>query len=344
MRQIKQWTLLIPAIAMGCIAWAANPSGANAIVTVHSRGPGIEKIVPMGLDFHVTAENLPAHSRCHVDFVARPPQQLVEPDPSLVSLRPGETVTYRTTNPENQEDEISGKLTLFRVDVMIGAIGEKLEEKVGAKILRSPFSHAGKRHGVLMPVKIRCIPANRPGNEKILLRFPAGHLLVKSAGVYKEAKTSYRVDEIGKLRFFLQGLQLSSEKRDFAITATHSGNGCHDTATYTVVGKPTDIEGSIDKDDDDDRDDAEKDDDDDRDDAEKDDDDDDRDDDDKDDDDDDRDDDDKDDDDDDDRDDDDKDDDDDDAGKDDDDDAGKDDDDDDDDGKGRRPLRPKKRR
>ena len=236
MKKFKQLILFSAGLFLAAVVKAAGVSGANANVTVTSHAPGMDKIVPCGLEFHATTKDVPWSFRAFVDFKANAPQQLVEPNPSLISLRIGETATYRTSNPENIEEEVTGSITLFKVDVKIGLLSEMFEETIGAFIHHSRFSHVGKHIGALRPVRIRCFPANRPGNEKINLDFPAGDLLVKHGNTFEEAKHSYKVNEIGHIRFFLQGLTISPTRRNYSIKATHNINGCSDIAKYTVVG------------------------------------------------------------------------------------------------------------
>lgn len=93
----------------------------------------------------------------------------------------------------------------------------------------------------MKPVKIRCLPAGRPDDEKIDLTFPSGHLLEKVGTTYQAAQSSYKANEIGGKSFWLLGHEPSWAERDRVILAEHNINGCKDEAKYTVVKVDLDI-------------------------------------------------------------------------------------------------------
>ena len=124
-----------------------------------------------------------------------------------------------------------------------GARAEDKEETEGAFVGYADCANGFDPACVaaMKPVKIRCLPANRPDGERIVLTFPPGHLLEKVGTTYQAAQSSYKANEIGGKSFWLHGHAASGALRDYEIKAEHSVNHCKDEAKHTVVKVDLDI-------------------------------------------------------------------------------------------------------
>jgi len=214
-------------------------SASNSYVTVDCSTVGVDGIVPIGLDFYITTTNVADSFTPNVTVTKISTFELVAPVPSSFNMSIGESKLYTVKNKDNiEEASISGNIILFKVDVEIDGVGEDKEETEGAFAGYAPCNN-GVMDGVcetaMKPVKIRCLPANRPDDEKIILTFPRGHLFEKVGDAYNPAQSFYKVKEINSKEFYLHGHEPSESIRNFEIKATHNLNGCHDVAKYTVA-------------------------------------------------------------------------------------------------------------
>jgi hypothetical protein len=239
---LKKYCLLPRFIGMGLglLAVAALAvSASNSYVKVDCSTVGVDGIVPIGLDFHITTTNVADSFTANVTVTNISPFELVAPVPSSFNMSIGESTLYTVKNKDNiEEASISGNIILFKVDVEIDGVGEDKEEIEGAFVNYASCENGISSPacvGAMKPVKIRCLPANRPDNEMIILTFPAKHLLEKVGDNYQAAQSSYKVKEIANKKFFLHGHAPSVALRDYEIKATHNLNGCHDVAKYTIA-------------------------------------------------------------------------------------------------------------
>jgi hypothetical protein len=215
-------------------------SASNSYVKVDCSTVGVDGIVPIGLDFYITTTNVADSFTPNVTVTKISTFELVAPIPSTFNMYIGESKLYEVKNQNNiEETKISGNIILFKVDVEIDGVGEDKEETEGAFVNYASCENGGISSpacaGAMKPVKIRCLPANRPDNEMIILTFPAKHLLEKVGDNYQAAQSSYKVKEIANKKFFLHGHAPSGALRDYEIKATHNLNGCHDVAKYTIA-------------------------------------------------------------------------------------------------------------
>ena len=215
--------------------WAA--SAKNNYVEVSSSTPGVVEVVTVGLDFHITTANVPDAFVADVEVEAASGWRLLSPDPASFKMSVGEKRGYEVCNENNEEDKAGGDILLFKVDVEIDGVGEDKEVTEGAFVgyAECDWGFDPACVAAMKPVKIRCLPANRPDGERIVLTFPPGHLLEKVGTTYQAAQSSYKANEIGGKSFWLHGHAASGALRDYEIKAEHSVNHCKDEAKYTVI-------------------------------------------------------------------------------------------------------------
>ena len=227
------------AALLGLLAdWALAASSNNGYVEVRSDTPGVVDVVPVGMDFHITTTNVPDTFKATVTVSPVSGWDLRSPDPATFQMAVGGRAGYEVRNQSNEEDEASGDIFLFKVDVEIAGVGEDKEETEGAFAVYADCSQGYSDPAcvaAMKPVKIRCLPANRPDGERIVRTFPSGHLLEKIGTTYQAAQSSYKANEIGGKSFWLHGHAASGAERDKAVQAEHDVNGCKDAAKYTVV-------------------------------------------------------------------------------------------------------------
>ena len=223
--------------------WAA--SAKNNYVEVSSSTPGVVEVVTVGLDFHITTANVPDAFVADVEVEAASGWRLLSPDPASFKMSVGEKRGYEVCNENNEEDKAGGDILLFKVDVEIDGVGEDKEVTEGAFVgyAECDWGFDPACMAALKPVRIRCLPANRPDGERIVLTFPPGHLLEKIGTTYQAAQSSYKANEIGGKSFWLHGHAPSAALRDYEIKAEHSVNHCKDEAKHTVVKVDLDIDG-----------------------------------------------------------------------------------------------------
>ena len=227
------------AALLGLLAdWALAASSNNGYVEVRSDTPGVVDVVPVGMDFHITTTNVPDTFKATVTVSPVSGWDLRSPDPATFQMAVGGRAGYEVRNQSNEEDEASGDIFLFKVDVEIAGVGEDKEETEGAFAVYADCSQGYSDPAcvaAMKPVKIRCLPAGRPADETIDLTFPAGHLLEKVGTTYQAAQSSYKANEIGGKSFWLHGHAASGAVRDYEIKAEHNINRSKDEAKYSVL-------------------------------------------------------------------------------------------------------------
>ena len=227
-------------LAVGAVAASAN----NGYVEVSSSTPGVVEVVPVGMDFHITTANVSDAFKANVAVNPAPGWNLISPNPASFEMTVGGSKGYEVRSQSNEEDKAGGNIFLFKVDVEIDGVGEDKEETEGAFVGYADCANGFDPACVaaMKPVKIRCLPAGRPDDEKIDLTFPSGHLLEKVGTTYQAAQSSYKANEIGGKSFWLHGHAASGTLCDDAIKAEHSVNRCKDEAKYTVFSAAIDWE------------------------------------------------------------------------------------------------------
>ena len=212
-------------------------SAANDYVEVGSSTTGVVEVVTVGLDFHITTTNVPDAFVADVEVEATSGWRLLSPNPASFKMSVGEKRGYEVCNENNEEDKAGGDILLFKVDVEIDGVGEDKEVTEGAFVGYADCANGFDPACVaaMKPVRIRCLPANRPDGERIVLTFPPGHLLEKIGTTYQAAQSSYKANEIGGKSFWLHGHEPSWAERDRVILAEHNINGCKDEAKFSVV-------------------------------------------------------------------------------------------------------------
>ena len=220
-------------LAVGAVAASAG----NDYVEASSSTPGVVGVVPVGMDFHITTANVSDAFKANVAVNPAPGWNLISPNPASFEMTIGGSKGYEVRSQSNEEDKAGGNIFLFKVDVEIDGVGEDKEETEGAFVGYADCANGFDPACVaaMKPVKIRCLPANRPDGERIVLTFPPGHLLEKIGTTYQAAQSSYKANEIGGKSFWLHGHAASGAERDKAIQVEYNINRCKDEAKYTVV-------------------------------------------------------------------------------------------------------------
>jgi hypothetical protein len=129
-------------------------------------------------------------------------------------------------------------LTIVKVDVIIGSVGEEKEETEGAFLPYHPNDPINILTGVganeLLPVSIKCWPTDLPSTEMVKIEAPEGFLYEKVGEQYTLALTYYKANEVGQRQFFLHGHVASENLMDRSITVTHEKSRAEDRANFTV--------------------------------------------------------------------------------------------------------------
>jgi hypothetical protein len=229
-------------------AEASNPyvTVVCANLTVMPPGWGVDKIIPIGNDFHITTTHLPTNFMARITVKAKPGYMLMTG--SQYDMAPGDTLGWAVVQNNNNEFVANGFIILFRVDVEIDGVGADAEETVGAFLAYSSCTGCVEQAGVpagthaaecvrrFKPVKITCVPANRPDGERIIVTPPGDCFLLEvKNGQYFAAQPDYLVSEIAQKKFWLHGHEASGTTPDKEIKAEHNVNGCDDTAKFTVT-------------------------------------------------------------------------------------------------------------
>jgi hypothetical protein len=111
--------LIALVLALGPLCSDAHAAtAANAYVTVSCSTYGVEDIVPIGADFHITSRNVSKPSfRVDITVRANKPYYLVEPPGGRMNLGIGESDGYRVRDESGCEDEFSGRAHVLKLDI-----------------------------------------------------------------------------------------------------------------------------------------------------------------------------------------------------------------------------------
>ena len=178
--------------------------------------------------------------KAEVNVGTSAPWELTSESPFQLGV--GGSGGWGVKNTENEEETKSGAIILFKVDVEIAGVGEDKEDTEGAFV--GCFDCGGDCSSAasamaMKPVKITCTPPGYPGassEDKIIISSSGGgRLFVKNGANYTPAQSSYKVNEINSMSFWLHGHAASGSQGDQYITAKHSVNGCEDSAKSTVI-------------------------------------------------------------------------------------------------------------
>ena len=111
--------LIALVLALGSL-WsdAHATTAAHAYVTVSCSTYGVEDIVPIGADFHITTRNVSKPSfRADITVRANKPYCLVDPPGGRMNLGIGESDGYRGRDESGSEDEFSGRVHVLKLDI-----------------------------------------------------------------------------------------------------------------------------------------------------------------------------------------------------------------------------------
>lgn len=111
--------LIALVLALGSL-WsdAHTATAANAYVTVSCSTYGVEDIVPIGADFHITTRNVSKPSfRADITVRTNKPYYLVDPLGGRMNLGIGESDGYRVRDESGSEDEFSGRVHVLKLDI-----------------------------------------------------------------------------------------------------------------------------------------------------------------------------------------------------------------------------------
>ena len=97
--------------------WSAS-SAANAYVSVFSSVYGVERIVPIGMDFYVTTRTVGAPAfRAAISVSAQWPYYLVWPADGTMYLGIKDRGAYKVKDESGNEDTFSGLVHVLKLDI-----------------------------------------------------------------------------------------------------------------------------------------------------------------------------------------------------------------------------------
>ena len=139
--------LIALVLALGSL-WsdAHATTAAHAYVTVSCSTYGVEDIVPIGADFHITTRNVSKPSfRADITVRANKPYCLVDPPGGRMNLGIGESDGYRVRDESGSEDEFSGRVHVLKLD--IGAVRDECLLEVDELHVEADGRQLSRRHG-----------------------------------------------------------------------------------------------------------------------------------------------------------------------------------------------------
>lgn len=224
-------------LSLSLLAVPLLMAAGNNYVNVSSDTTGVVEIIPVSeTDFDITTANVSNQFKADVTVTGKSPWVIKPDDPMTDNLAPGGSIGYTVEHSIEPEPLVSGTITLFKVEVVMGAAGEDGDSSSGAFL---PYSYydgvllSDDNIASMMPVTIRCLPQKHAG-DSINIVCNGGLLYEKVGSSYKPAQESYPVEGIESRAFHILGSELSSSPHDFEIKATHSANECEGSAKYTV--------------------------------------------------------------------------------------------------------------
>jgi hypothetical protein len=166
------------------------------------------------------------------------------PDPDKGSAHHlDETLTVRgtATNAEglSASANCTTNFTVVKVDVTIGGVGEKKEEKEGTFIQYVADAESGQwteeGTNALVAVSITCEPENLPADEMITISAPAKSLYIRYRGKYHAIpeEAEFPAYLLSDVEFVLHGHVESGGLRDQEIKVEHRKSGAIDLAKFT---------------------------------------------------------------------------------------------------------------